>query len=95
MTALFIPYGKAPPADLHAQGIRVIGTNMSNPPWADRVPEEVKVITTPDVPRAKMEGITPTPEHAWGLMLAAHRRLVPAALNPHTNRNKWMAPWQL
>lgn len=95
MTALFIPYGKAPPRDLKAQGIRVVGTNMSNPPWLHLVPEGVHVVTTPDVPRPKMVRVTPTAEHAWGLLLAAHRRLVPAALNPHTDRNRWMAPWQL
>ncbi len=97
MTALFIPYGKAPPTpqQLKAEGIRVVGTNMSNPPWAHKLPADVKLITTPDVPRKKMEEVTPTAEHAWGLMLAAHRQMVRAALNPHKDRNDFMAPWQL
>lgn len=97
MSSLFIPYGKSipTPAQLKAEGIRVVGTNMSNPPWAHKVPEGVALITTPDVPRSKMEAVTPTAEHAWGLMLAAHRQMVRAALNPHKDRNAFMAPWQL
>ena len=94
MRSLFIPYGVDPDFDDLPPDCRVVGINMSNPPWKDRVPAGVKLITTADVPRSRMEKVTPTVEHAWGLIMAAHRRLV-AAASGFGDRNDWMAPYQL
>lgn len=94
MTSLFLPYGSAPTPEL-LKGVRVVGTNMSRPPWAALIPEGVKLITTVDVPQAKMQRITPTVEHAWGLIMAAHRRLPAAAADAYGDRDSWIAPWSL
>ena len=93
MTALFVPYGTPLPQDL--TGVRVVGINMSNPPWKKDLPVGIKLITTADVPKHKMGTITPTPEHAWGLIMAAHRRLVGAAQDSFGDRDRWLAPYQL
>ena len=95
MTSLFVPYGAPLPLNLVEQGIRVVGINMSNPPWKDQLPDGIKLITTADVSSYKMGGITPTIEHAWGLIMAAHRRLVAAAQDAFGDRNNWLAPYQL
>lgn len=92
--ALMLPYGEPFPEPFPAD-VAFVGCNMTSPPWADRVPKGVRVVTTADVSREKMCTVTATVEHAWGLILAAHRRLVAAALQPSSSRNCWIAPYQL
>lgn len=88
----FIEYGEEP---VFKPGVRVVGINMSNPPWRHLVPEGVRLITTADVPSHKLVNVRPTIEHAWGLIMALHRRLLPAASDAFGDRNDFVAPYQL
>lgn len=103
---MFVAYNQSPSTHFVA---KVYGTNMSRPTWAIsdgqggwKLPIShlfrdtgAEVVTTRDIPRDILNGVTPTAEHAIGLMMALHRNLVPASREPLADRSKFLAPKML
>lgn len=91
---MFVAYDWVPPENLPA-GLRIIGTNTSQPTWFEgRVP----VVTTRDE-RIRMgygmSQVTPTPEFVIGQILYLHRQMALASAKPWGDREDFIAPAML
>lgn len=92
---MFVHYSTQP-SPMFSRSVKAFVTNMSNPVWPNFSPFGRPVFTTLDIPAKIMKLITPTIEHTWGLIHAAHRRLPAVITAPlYGDRSAFMAPKML